>query len=555
VTSSISIPEKPLSSIQALYNVRRHDMTRMQLIQAVYASVSDQEPAKRNEFLNQACRGDEELRREVEALLSKNESECPTRSIVTPGTMIGPYRIEAPIGAGGMGEVFRAIDTRLGRTVAIKFTTERFQERFEREGRAISALNHPYICTLYDVGQNYLVMEFIDGQTIAARIRRQPLLVDEARLYATQIAGALAEAHARGIVHRDLKPGNIMIGPRGVKVLDFGLAKSVTDEPLTVSGIVVGTPGYMAPEQREGHVGDERSDIYSFGCVLYEMLTGKRVSSDRQPVSSRALERIIGRCLEIKPENRWASAAHLVRELEKTAAIGHRWRIWAPALAALVAGLVVVYWFSSRQPKLTDKDSIVLADFQNKTADPAFDDVLKPVLTISLKQSPFLNVVSDARVAATLKFMTKPVSTPLTPEVARDVCARTGSQAYITGALTSVGSNYAIHLKAVNCESGDQLAAEIAQAPKKEKVIDAVGQAASRLRGALGESLSSVQKFDSRLSSATTSSLEALKEYTLGTRIQSSKGDVEAIPYFQRAIEILPGYEQFLGELKQTSWA
>ena len=216
-----------------------------------------------------------------------------------------------------MGEVFRAVDTRLGRAVAIKITHERFSARFEREARAISSLNHPNICTLYDVGPNYLVMELVEGETIAARLKSGPLPVKTALSYASQIAAALVEAHGKGIVHRDLKPANIMIAKSGVKVLDFGLAKSGQDETVTASRMVMGTPAYMAPEQREGKPADARSDIYSFGCVLYEMLTGGRVGAQRRRIPSRRLEKIVSRCLEEDPGRRWQSAAELERELAK----------------------------------------------------------------------------------------------------------------------------------------------------------------------------------------------------------------------------------------------
>jgi serine/threonine protein kinase len=274
-----------------------------------------------------------ELRREVESLLSQQASgefldrpaiqnapellEDSTIAALAAGACLGPYRIESKLGEGGMGEVFRAIDTRLGRAVAIKIAHERFSSLFEREGRAISSLNHPHICTVYDVGPNYLVMELVEGETIAARLRRGPLPVKTAHLYASQIVAALAEAHGKGIIHRDLKPGNIMTAKSGVKVLDFGLAKSGTDESATASHMVMGTPGYIAPEQREGKPADARTDIYSFGCVLYEMLTGARVGSQRRRIPSRKLERIVTRCLEEDPGRRWQSAAKLERELKR----------------------------------------------------------------------------------------------------------------------------------------------------------------------------------------------------------------------------------------------
>ena len=291
-----------------------------------------------------------------------------------------------------MGEVFRAVDTRLGRAVAIKTTHEQFSARFEREARAISSLNHPNICTLYDVGPNYLVMELVEGETIAARLKSGPLPVKTALLYASQIAAALAEAHGKGIVHRDLKPGNIMIAKSGVKVLDFGLAKSGQDETVTASRMVMGTPAYMAPEQREGKPADARSDIYSFGCVLYEMLTGARVGSQRKRIPSRKLEKIVSRCLEEDPGRRWQSAAELERELAGVTATGSRGKRMLAAAAAMLALFAAAYFYFHRAPKLTDKDTIVLADFVNNTGDPVFDGTLRqgladPTGTIAVSQN------------------------------------------------------------------------------------------------------------------------------------------------------------------------
>src|SRR6266446_5047066 len=275
-------------------------------------------------------------------------SDASGRRALVPGTLVGFYRIEAPLGAGGMGQVFRAVDTRLGRPVAIKFAHERFSDRFEREARAISSLNHPNICTLYDVGPNYLVMELLEGDTIAARLKSGPLPVKTALLYASQIVAALADAHAKGIVHRDLKPANIMIAKSGIKVLDFGLAKSGQDETVTASRMVLGTPAYMAPEQREGKPADARSDIYSFGCVLHEMLTGVRPASQRKRIPSRRLEKIVSRCLEEDPGRRWQSAAELERELAGVTAIGSRGKRMLAAVAAILGLSAAAYFYLHR---------------------------------------------------------------------------------------------------------------------------------------------------------------------------------------------------------------
>src|SRR5262245_36576426 len=292
---------------------------RFQQIESLYQAVCEGSAEARAALLAQT---DPELRRELESLLAQrtggaflerpailNAPELPADVTVTAlavGTSLGPYRIESKLGEGGMGEVFRAVDTRLGRAIAVKTTHERFGDRFQREARAIASLNHPNICTLHDVGPNYLVMELVEGETLAARLKNGPLPIQTVLLYASQVAAALIEAHGKGIVHRDLKPGNIMIGKSGVKVLDFGLARTGQDETVTSSHMIVGTPAYMAPEQLEGKAADARSDIYAFGCVLYEMLTGARVGSLHQGrIGPRKLERIVTRCLEHDPARRW----------------------------------------------------------------------------------------------------------------------------------------------------------------------------------------------------------------------------------------------------------
>src|SRR5271154_1414940 len=264
-------------------------LDRFQQIEELYHSVRGSSAERRAVLLSQA---DPELRREVESLLARENESLPpldlgTVTVMQSGTRLGPYQVESKLGEGGMGEVFRAIDTRLGRAVAIKITQERFSARFEREARAISSLNHANICTLYDVGPNYIVMELVEGETIAARLKSGAVPVKTAQSYALQIVAALVEAHGKGVVHRDLKPANIMIAKSGVKVLDFGLAKSGRDETITASRMVLGTPAYMAPEQREGKPADARSDIYSFGCVLYEMLTAVRIAFQRRHIPSR----------------------------------------------------------------------------------------------------------------------------------------------------------------------------------------------------------------------------------------------------------------------------
>jgi len=357
---------------------------RFRQIQELYHAAREGTPEQRAALL---AHSDPELRREVELLLSQpsgggfldrpavqNAPELLEDSTVTQlaaGVCLGPYRIESKLGEGGMGEVFRAVDTRLGRAVAIKTAHEQFSARFDREARAISSLNHPNICTLYDVGPNYLVMELVEGETIATRLKRGPMPIDMVRHYGVQIAAALVVAHAKGIVHRDLKPGNIMIAKSGVKVLDFGLARSGQDETITASRMVMGTPAYMAPEQREGKPSDTRSDIYSFGCVLYEMLTGGRIGSERRRIPSRQLERIVSRCLEPDPARRWQSAAELEREL----AVPRKRRraLYAAAtVAALLAGVALAWRFGgAHRPVTFASEYVQLTNFNDSATAPA----------------------------------------------------------------------------------------------------------------------------------------------------------------------------------------
>jgi len=522
---------------------------RLQQIEELFHSVREASAGERAVLLDRA---DPELRREVESLLARQNDrlivdrsarfpEDPTLTIVNTGALLGRYQVESKLGEGGMGEVFRAIDTRLGRAVAVKTTHERFSSRFEREARAIAALNHPNICTLYDVGPNYLVMELVEGETLAARLKSGPLPLNAALEYAAQVAAALVEAHAKGIVHRDLKPGNIMIGKTGVKVLDFGLASLQGDQTITTERMVMGTPAYMAPEQREGRPADARSDIYSFGRVFYEMLTGERVAQPRKRIRTRKVETIVSRCLEEDPARRWQSTVELQREL---ALIGNVRRGESAAASSS----------EHRTPKSARKIKIVLGEFENKTGDPVFDGILREGLSVQLQQSPFLILVSDQQVHQVLRFMNRPPETRLTPEVAQEICERTDGTAVLEGSINGLGSQYILLLRARNCRTGDILGQEQAQAGRKEDVLNALTGIADQIRARLGESISTIREHSTPLEQATTPSLEALKAFSAARNAVYTRGMAAAIPHLQRAIAIDPQFALAHGDLGFYYW-
>ncbi|MDE2407042.1 MAG: protein kinase [Xanthomonadaceae bacterium] len=543
----------------------------VQQVMALYHALCECPAEGRTALLDAA---EPALRREVESLLAQDTgSDFLERSlapvamtllaesappVLAEGSMLGPYCIERWLGAGGMGEVYRAVDTRLGRAVAIKRMRERFSAWFLGEARAIAALNHPNICALYDIGPDYMVMELVEGDTLAARIAQGPLPHAEALACAAQILAGLAAAHAKGVVHRDLKPGNIMLSAPGIKLLDFGLARFSADDAGTATGNAMGTPDYIAPEQRSGQPADPRSDLYSFGCVLHEMLVGGRAGVARRPLSSRRLDAIVARCLHENPAQRWQSATELAEALGAIpVASASRWRStpvrWiALACGLALAGLAIGGWMRLRPPMrlLTDRDTLVLAEFDNRTGDAVFDDTLRLGLSVQLEQSPFLAFVSEGRVRQALVMMGRSVDARLVPGVARDLCQRVGARAVVTGAIAQVGTPYQITLRALDCATGDTIASTEVDAPDKNQVLASLGTASARLREQLGEALASVRRTDVPLEQATTSSLEALKAYSVGMRtLWTGKDPLAAIPLFQRAIELDPDFALAYGVL------
>jgi eukaryotic-like serine/threonine-protein kinase len=621
---------------------------RWQKVREVFDSALRQKPGERRRFVSEACGEDKILLAEVESLLSSHDGaesfmETPAVAGVAGviaaetkrlerGQTLGHYEIIEQIGEGGMGEVYLAKDMRLERKTAIKILPgsvaqdEERMVRFVREAKSASALNHPNIITIYEIGEagdtHFIATEYVEGGTLRDRLKGSPPELKSALEISIQVASALDAAHRAGIVHRDVKPENVMVRPDGlVKLLDFGIAKltekqsklgldseaATAIKAQTSPGMIIGTAAYMSPEQARGKTVDARSDIFSFGVMLYEMLAGRPpfeggnaietigliLSKEPVPLGRHTpevpheIERIINKALRKDREERYQTAKDLLIDLkdvkqdlefqdklERTASpnweeassqvfdattsdiathttssaeyivnsVTRHKRSAVLGLLSLAIASIALFLFLNRSPVLTEKDTILLADFINTTGDAVFDLTLKQALAVQLGQTPFLNIYPDDRIQETLHLMNRKPDERLTKDIAREICERNGIKAMLLGSIASLGNNYVITLEALNPRTGEALAREQIEAAGKEQVLGKLGDAARKLREKLGESLQTIEKFDASVEQATTSSLEALKAYTLGLQLQRAGKTNESIPFHKRAIELDPNF-------------
>lgn len=614
---------------------------RYQKVCDIFAEAAEITPEKRAAFLDENCANDSELRSEVESLLESDAEsagfiDAPALEVAAGmmasdnaaskvGLGIGHYKIVSLLGAGGMGEVWLADDARLKRQIALKLLSavhkKELLERFEQEAYAASALNHPNIITIFDIGQSngwqFIATEYISGKTLRQLIKERKLSFAQKIEIGVQVCAALSAAHSAGIIHRDIKPENIMMRDDGiVKVLDFGLArfspKKQTDSNakfVTKPGIVMGTATYMSPEQARGLPVDEKTDIFSLGIVLYEMFTGKPpfdgineietvaaiLEREPKPLDDyfpESLKTIIAGALRKNHLER-PSATEMLEELRQlgrqlefssvngerktfvnvyneptaelnaltgdkvqrgtnqvVAANGSRWSLYSRLAAVFLLLAVTIsgfafykFWMTNSKPAvLSETDKLLVADFENKTGDEDFDGILRQPLAVSLAQSPFITLVPDGQIRQTLNQMEKPVTEPLTYEIAREISQRRAAKAFLKGTIENYGVEYLITLEAFNSQTGESIAKEQIESKDKETILDALDDVSVEMRETLGESLASIKNFDMPLKTSTTASLEALKYYTLATTSVSQGKADEGINFLKQAVDIDPLY-------------
>ena len=556
----------------------------------LFLSALDLPGSARAAFLNEACGDDAVLRKEVESLLEfhevANEESVSTadppsdpKVVFRPGEVFaGRYRMIERLGTGGMGDVWRAEDLVLDTEVALKViqsASPAAREGIFREVRLARQITHPAVCRVFDVGQAdgviFFSMELVKGEDLAALLRRVGRVPAQKVVeIGLQLCAGLAAAHAQGVLHRDLKPANILIDDTGlVRISDFGIAIPRTEANRHS---FTGTPAYMAPEQRTpGMAVSERTDVYALGLVLYDMLVGPNIRHQMKqgaPLPNPAtlvtnvdpqLDRLVMAALSVDPEDRPASVLEMASTLSL---VGNRDRTgvhrtprpqapWktAPLTVGLTLATVIVvlvigssYLVSPTAVTLNERDTIVLADFENATGEPVFDGTLKVAMAVGLEQSPFLKVFPDERARETLRLMERAPGEAITRAVAREIAQREQLKAFLIGSIARIGENYVIGLEASNAQTGDVMAREQAEAATKEQVLTSLGAAITRLRQRLGESLASVQKFDVPLPRATTASLDALHAYALALDQGRAVPRLEAIPHLKRAIELDPTF-------------
>ena len=595
---------------------------RWQHIARIYELAVDQDPSTWDTVLSEACAGDEALRRQVESLLRQEAAQVvvdrpmwATAALLfddspdlRPGATLGPYRVEGPLGAGGMGEVFRGTDTRLNRQVAIKVLPssaaldQQMRARFAREAEAVAALTHPHICMLYDVGRHdeidFLVMEYLEGDTLAARLADGPLSLDLALRYANEIAGALDHAHRHGVIHRDLKPANIMLTASGAKLLDFGLAKfrpaadvgaTEPDDPLagtavhmpgtrpfepgeredahlTRGGTVPGTVRYMAPEQICGCEVDARSDLFSFGAVIYEMLTGTRAFdgdntttvrlailerepppvSSLQPLVPQAVDEIVRRCLAKDPDERWQTAGDVLAELKRVSESSTLLRPRTGAVSKAVAAILVTAiaglaaWLltgaferRSTPPLAGEIRSIAVLPFEDLSGDPEqeyFADGMTEQLIAELAKISGLRTISRTSV------MQHRTARKAVPTIAREL----GVDAIVEGSVVRAGDTARITVKLIRGASGEIIWAESSERDLRD-VMTLQRELARTIISKVGISLTPQDQ--ERLASARPVNPEVHLQVLLG-RYHVAKatedGVRKAIQYFGTAITVDP---------------